>query len=210
VKRKVRSVQGSEQIHFDSLEIRFRDAIGRDIQVLCIVNSRIRRNCQLASGPTPDTKINSTKLVLCLFKESDIFLPFRDICFDKDGIPLPKFGHDRFPLRGIHIYNCEFPSLLCEIRRKRETDTFSPVNLGSGGPGELPDAPPVTIPTLSGISSSSCSYSKADIVSQAMAVVRPTGPHVGADLLGLTTTTDNRVTNLNINHGQSPMPFRVL
>jgi hypothetical protein len=118
------------------------------------------------------TKVNATKLFSCGFEEVDVFIPFRDVSLDEDGIAFPELGDDGFALRGVHVDNREFPSLLCEILCEGEPNALTRTprqrefargeeQEGVGGVGGAPDAPPVMIPTLSGISSSSESNSRA-------------------------------------------------
>jgi len=72
------------------------------------------------------TEIDAPKLFLCQLEELDIFLPFRDVCLDKDGVALTKLGDGGFPLRGVHVDYREFPSLLCEIPSESSANASKP------------------------------------------------------------------------------------
>jgi hypothetical protein len=83
---------------------------------------RLHRPCGAVSGGI--TEINATKLLLYGFEEPDVFLPFRDIGFNKDGIPFAELGDHGLALSRVHIDYRELPSLLCEIISERESNAF--------------------------------------------------------------------------------------
>ena len=72
------------------------------------------------------TEIDAPKLFLCQFEELDIFLPFRNVGFDKDRVTLAELSDDSFPLCGVHIDYCELPSLSCEIPSESSPNASKP------------------------------------------------------------------------------------
>jgi hypothetical protein len=122
---KVCCIHRTQKVNFESLEIRFCNAISGKVKILSIIDPRIGSNFLLALiHRIRSTEINPAKLLLGSLEKLDVLFPFGDIGLDKNGIALAESSHEGLPLLGIHIDDRELPSFCSKIIDKCQSDAL--------------------------------------------------------------------------------------